>query len=119
MERVRLKVQTAALQRTFCCVKKDIETGCAFSFYPEPYLTLEQDENDEDGAGLFHARVLLAEAEPKSAKRIKEMLEEAGYMVTVEGDGKQVIKLQRTPSRRGWRPFRCKAPDREGGCVHD
>lgn len=41
---------------------------------------------------LFHARVLLAEADVASAKRTKEMLDNAGYMVKVEGDGKQVRK---------------------------
>lgn len=39
---------------------------------------------------LFHARVFLAEGEPALAKTTKEMLEQAGYMVTVDGDGKQV-----------------------------
>lgn len=71
---------------------------------PTPNLTTHQyDEKDEDGAGLFHARILLAEADPRSAKRIKEMLEEAGYMVTVEGDGKQVIFFITANTQRGWR----------------
>eukprot|EP00752_Nemacystus_decipiens_P011149 g9905.t1 len=52
----------------------------------------KDDDQGEDGSGLFHARVLLAEADPKSAKRVTQMLEEAGYMVTVEGDGKQVLE---------------------------
>ncbi|CBN77180.1 Response receiver [Ectocarpus siliculosus] len=52
----------------------------------------EDDDGEEEGSGLFHARVLVAEAEPRSAKTIKETLEQAGYMVTVEGDGKQVLE---------------------------
>lgn len=59
----------------------------------------QDDDGEEEGSGLFHARVLLAEAEPRSAKKIKETLEQAGYMVTVEGDGKQVRELG--VSRRG------------------
>lgn len=39
---------------------------------------------------MFHARVLLGEADADSAKRVKEILDSAGYMVTVEGDGKKV-----------------------------
>ena len=90
-----IKVLTAAFRRPGVFSRRNgVETGCTVCLNPEPY-THEQDEKDEDGAGLFHARVLLAEAEPKSAKRTKEMLEEAGYMVTVEGDGKQVLESQK------------------------
>lgn len=42
---------------------------------------------------LFHARLLLAEGEPALAKTTKKMLEQAGYMVMVEGDGKQVCAV--------------------------
>lgn len=37
--------------------------------------------------------MLLADGDAASAKKVKEMLEYAGYMVTVEGDGKQVKML--------------------------
>lgn len=56
-------------------------------------LGLPQEVGREEGAGLFHARVLLAEADTGAAKRAREILEQAGYMVTVEGDGKQVHGL--------------------------
>lgn len=39
---------------------------------------------------MFHARVLLAESDVTSAEKMKEILEYAGYVVTVEGNGKQV-----------------------------
>ncbi|CAM9555819.1 unnamed protein product [Scytosiphon promiscuus] len=53
----------------------------------------KEDEDEGEGEELFHARVLLAEADPRSAKKMKETLEDAGYMVTVEGDGKQVLEV--------------------------
>lgn len=55
------------------------------------HILLTPQGEDDEGAGLFHARVLLAEADHRSAKKMKQMLENAGYMVTVEGDGKQVF----------------------------
>lgn len=39
---------------------------------------------------MFHARVLLAESDVTSAEKMKEILEYVGYIVTVEGNGKQV-----------------------------
>lgn len=90
-------MQIAAFQRPCLSLRTRTNSNAACTLpFPTPNrVTRQQDEKDEEGAGLFHARVLLAEADPKSARRIKEMLEEAGYMVTVEGDGKQVIGLQR------------------------
>lgn len=44
---------------------------------------------------LFHARVFLAESDPVSARETTEILERAGYMVTVEGDGKQACGFVR------------------------
>ncbi|CAM9727174.1 unnamed protein product, partial [Laminaria digitata] len=47
-------------------------------------LAEEYEEEEEDkgsGEGLFHARVILGEADPESAKRVKEILDNAGYMV--------------------------------------
>lgn len=48
------------------------------------------DKGETEGATLFYARVLLAESDVTSAEKIKEMLEYAGYIVTVEENGKQV-----------------------------
>lgn len=45
---------------------------------------------------MFHARVLLGEANADSAKRVKEILDSAGYMVTVEGDGNKVQYINYT-----------------------
>ncbi|CAM9154605.1 unnamed protein product [Discosporangium mesarthrocarpum] len=49
-------------------------------------------EGLENGSQLHHARVMLADADLVSAQRAKDMLEMEGYMVTVNGDGKQVLE---------------------------
>jgi len=88
-------------------------TACARES-PDPTLSLFQNEDgDGEESGLFHARVLLVEADRKSAKKAKEMLEQAGYMVTVESDGKQVKPTDARAPGRGSEPL-CAEGERGG-----
>ncbi|CAM9193873.1 unnamed protein product, partial [Choristocarpus tenellus] len=55
-------------------------------------ISQEEEVGAQSDRQLYHAQVLLAEGDPALAMKTKDVLEEEGYLVTVDGDGKQVVE---------------------------